>query len=163
MERHQRASTAVTSNRELAKWRAVMAGPLLPQIAIGRLQNAAYEPIIEGEAYRRRQKLGGELGDALRRAEHRAAEPGGGLRGGPLLLRHGQCHVREKRYGRRRSPPNCCAQSRDGAGKYGKSRRTDTGHRSAKSPFLADAYDDAPVRTLRKWQVGRSDPMLGLD
>ena len=77
VERHQRVSTAVTSNREPAKWRAVMAGPLLLQIAIGRLQNAAYEPIIEGEAYRRRQKLGRELGDALRRAEHRAAEPGG--------------------------------------------------------------------------------------
>ena len=56
VERHRRASTLVTSNREPAEWLAVTADPLLAQSAIDRLQNAAYELIIEGESYRRRQK-----------------------------------------------------------------------------------------------------------
>lgn len=56
VERHQRAATVVTSNREPVEWLAMMADPLLAQSAIDRLQNAAYELVIEGDSYRRRQK-----------------------------------------------------------------------------------------------------------
>jgi DNA replication protein DnaC len=58
VERHLRASTVVTSNREPPEWLQVMADPLLAQSAIDRLQSAAYELVIEGESYRRRQKPG---------------------------------------------------------------------------------------------------------
>jgi hypothetical protein len=38
------------------EWLAVMADPLLAQSAIDRLQSAAYELVVEGESYRRRQR-----------------------------------------------------------------------------------------------------------
>ena len=56
VERHRRASTVITSNREPAEMLAMMADPLLAQSAIDRLQSAAYELVVEGESYRRRQK-----------------------------------------------------------------------------------------------------------
>lgn len=56
VERHRRASTVITSNREPAEWIAQMADTLLAQSAIDRLQSAAYELVVEGESYRRRQK-----------------------------------------------------------------------------------------------------------
>jgi DNA replication protein DnaC len=56
VERHRAAATAVTSNREPAEWLALMADPLLAQSAIDRLQSAAWELVIDGESYRRRQK-----------------------------------------------------------------------------------------------------------
>jgi len=56
VERHRRTSTIVTSNRSPEEWLAAMADPLLAQSAIDRLQSAAYELIVEGESYRRRQK-----------------------------------------------------------------------------------------------------------
>lgn len=56
VERHRRASTLVTSNREPSEWLPLMADPLLAQSAVDRLQSAAYELVIEGESYRRRQK-----------------------------------------------------------------------------------------------------------
>jgi DNA replication protein DnaC len=56
VERHQRASTVVTSNRTAEEWLAMMADPLLAQSAVDRLASTAYELIIEGESYRRRQK-----------------------------------------------------------------------------------------------------------
>jgi DNA replication protein DnaC len=58
VERHRRAATVVTSNREPVEWLGLMADPLLAQSAIDRLQSAAYELVIEGESYRRRQKPG---------------------------------------------------------------------------------------------------------
>lgn len=58
VERHLRTSTVVTSNREPPEWLQVMADPLLAQSAVDRLQSAAYELIVEGESYRRRQKPG---------------------------------------------------------------------------------------------------------
>jgi hypothetical protein len=48
----------VTSNREPVEWLGLMADPLLAQSAIDRLQSAAYELVLEGESYRRRQKPG---------------------------------------------------------------------------------------------------------
>jgi len=56
VERHQRASTVVTSNRTPEEWLSMMADPLLAQSAVDRLVSTAHELIIEGESYRRRQK-----------------------------------------------------------------------------------------------------------
>jgi DNA replication protein DnaC len=56
VERHHRAATIVTSNRTPDEWLSVMTGPLLAQSAVDRLVSAAYELIIEGQSYRRRQK-----------------------------------------------------------------------------------------------------------
>lgn len=56
VERHRRASTVVTSNRDPSEWLAAMADPLLAQSAVDRLQSAAHELVVEGESYRRRQK-----------------------------------------------------------------------------------------------------------
>ncbi len=56
VERHQRASTVVTSNRTPEEWLTMMADPLLAQSAVDRLASTAHELIIEGESYRRRQK-----------------------------------------------------------------------------------------------------------
>jgi DNA replication protein DnaC len=55
-ERHQRASTVVTSNRTPEEWLSMMADPLLAQSAVDRFVSTAHELIIEGESYRRRQK-----------------------------------------------------------------------------------------------------------
>jgi DNA replication protein DnaC len=54
--RHQKASTAVTSNREPAEWLTMMSDPLLAQSAVDRLTSTAHELVIEGQSYRRRQK-----------------------------------------------------------------------------------------------------------
>jgi DNA replication protein DnaC len=56
VERHQRRSTVVTSNRAPEEWLATMSDPLRAQSAIDRLTNAAYELVLDGESYRRRQK-----------------------------------------------------------------------------------------------------------
>jgi DNA replication protein DnaC len=56
VERHQRASTVVTSNRTAEEWLSMMADPLLAQSAVDRLISTAHELIIEGQSYRRRQK-----------------------------------------------------------------------------------------------------------
>ena len=56
VERHRRATTILTSNREPIEWLALMADPLLAQSAVDRLKSAAYELVVEGESYRDRQK-----------------------------------------------------------------------------------------------------------
>ena len=56
VERHQRASTVVTSNRDPSEWLAVMADALLAQSAIDRMKSAAWELVIEGSSYRDREK-----------------------------------------------------------------------------------------------------------
>lgn len=56
VERHQKAATIVTSNREPSEWLALMADPLLAQSAVDRLTSTAHELIVEGESYRRRQR-----------------------------------------------------------------------------------------------------------
>lgn len=58
VERHRRAATVVTSNRDPVEWLALMADPLLAQSAVDRLHSAAHELVPEGESYRRRQKPG---------------------------------------------------------------------------------------------------------
>jgi DNA replication protein DnaC len=56
VERHRRASTVLTSNRDPSEWLALMADPMLAQSAIDRLQSAAFELVIEGESYRHKEK-----------------------------------------------------------------------------------------------------------
>jgi DNA replication protein DnaC len=56
VERHHRAATAVTSNREPNEWLAMMADPLLAQSAVDRLVSTCHELVIEGDSYRRRQR-----------------------------------------------------------------------------------------------------------
>ena len=56
VERHQKTSTIVTSNRDPSEWIAIMSDPLLAQSAVDRLVSTSYELVIEGESYRRRQR-----------------------------------------------------------------------------------------------------------
>lgn len=64
VERHHRAATVTTSNREPIEWLAVMADPLLAQSAVDRLQSAAHELVLDGESYRRREKPSADPEDA---------------------------------------------------------------------------------------------------
>ncbi|RHW23656.1 cell division protein ZapE [Nocardioides immobilis] len=54
VERHRRASTIVTSNREPAEWLTMMSDAMLAQSAVDRLTSAAHTLIIEGPSYRQR-------------------------------------------------------------------------------------------------------------
>lgn len=56
VERHRRASTIITSNRDPSEWLALMTDALLAQSAIDRLKSAAHELIIDGDSYRDRQR-----------------------------------------------------------------------------------------------------------
>ena len=56
VERHLARATLLTSNRQPPEWLAQLADPLLAQSALDRLQSAAWELVIEGDSYRRRQK-----------------------------------------------------------------------------------------------------------
>ena len=56
VERHQRGSTIITSNRDPSEWIAVMSDPLLAQSAIDRLVASSYELVFEGQSYRRQQR-----------------------------------------------------------------------------------------------------------
>jgi DNA replication protein DnaC len=71
VERHRAAATVITSNREPVEWLAQMADALLAQSAIDRLQSAAYELVLDGESYRRRQKPGLDVGTTTPRARRR--------------------------------------------------------------------------------------------
>lgn len=58
IERHRRAATVWTSNRDPKEWLALMADPMLAQSAVDRIVNSAYELVLEGDSYRTRQKPG---------------------------------------------------------------------------------------------------------
>lgn len=58
VERHRRASTIVTSNREPAEWLAMMSDALLAQSAIDRLTSGAHTLVIDGPSYRQRDTTG---------------------------------------------------------------------------------------------------------
>jgi DNA replication protein DnaC len=55
-ERHRSGSIVVTSNRGPDEWLATFADPLRAQSAIDRFVNNAYDLVLDGESYRRRQK-----------------------------------------------------------------------------------------------------------
>lgn len=57
VERHRKASTIVTSNREPAEWMSMMSDALLAQSAVDRLTSGAHTLIIEGPSYRQRDRL----------------------------------------------------------------------------------------------------------
>ena len=54
VERHRKASTIVTSNREPAEWLTMMSDVLLAQSAVDRLTSGAHTLVIEGPSYRQR-------------------------------------------------------------------------------------------------------------
>jgi DNA replication protein DnaC len=58
IERHRRASTIVTSNRAIEEWIPLFDDPILAQSALDRLAHNAYQNVMEGESYRRRQRPG---------------------------------------------------------------------------------------------------------
>ncbi len=58
VERHRRASTVFTSNRDPQEWLPMMADPMLAQSAVDRVVNSSYELILDGPTYRSRQKPG---------------------------------------------------------------------------------------------------------
>lgn len=63
VERHGKGSMVVSSNRTPEEWLPLFADPIRAQSAVDRLQNAAYELVIEGESYRKRQKPRLEKGE----------------------------------------------------------------------------------------------------
>jgi DNA replication protein DnaC len=58
LERHRRASTIVTSNRAIEEWIPLFDDPILAQSALDRLAHNAYQVVLEGESYRKRQRPG---------------------------------------------------------------------------------------------------------
>jgi DNA replication protein DnaC len=58
LERHRRASTIVTSNRMIDEWIPLFNDPVLAQSALDRLAHNAYQVVMEGDSYRKRQRPG---------------------------------------------------------------------------------------------------------
>jgi DNA replication protein DnaC len=54
VERHKKASTVFTSNREPAEWLTMTTDPMLAQSAVDRLTGSAHTLIVEGPSYRQR-------------------------------------------------------------------------------------------------------------
>ena len=54
VERHRKAATILTSNREPAEWLTMMSDALLAQSAVDRLTSGAHTLVIEGPSYRQR-------------------------------------------------------------------------------------------------------------
>lgn len=55
-ERHRKGSMIMTSNRSPDEWLALMADPMLAQALVDRFSNNAWDLVVEGESYRKRQK-----------------------------------------------------------------------------------------------------------
>jgi DNA replication protein DnaC len=62
VERHRKASTILTSNREPAEWLTMMSDALLAQSAVDRLTAGAHTLIIEGPSYRQRNRTNQHAG-----------------------------------------------------------------------------------------------------
>ena len=72
LERHRRSSTIVTSNRTIEEWIPLFDDPILAQSALDRLAHNAYQVVIEGESYRKRQRPGTKAA----KPRQRRAKPG---------------------------------------------------------------------------------------
>lgn len=55
IERHKKATTALTSNRTIDEWIPLFDDPLLAQSALDRLAHNAHQVVIEGQSYREKQ------------------------------------------------------------------------------------------------------------
>jgi len=55
IERYGRASTVITSNRDLQEWMALFDDQIMANSALDRLAHNAHQLIIEGESYRRKK------------------------------------------------------------------------------------------------------------
>jgi DNA replication protein DnaC len=62
VERHKKAATIWTSNREPADWLSMTTDPMLAQSAVDRLTGAAHTLIIEGPSHRQRTNPGQRVG-----------------------------------------------------------------------------------------------------
>ncbi len=62
VERHKKASTIITSNREPSEWLAMTTDALLAQSAVDRYTSTAHTLVIEGPSYRQRHRPGQPLG-----------------------------------------------------------------------------------------------------
>lgn len=56
LERHRAGSMVVTSNRDPDEWLSVFADPARAQAAVDRFTNNAFDLVMDGESYRKRQK-----------------------------------------------------------------------------------------------------------
>ena len=56
-ERCQKCSMILTSNRLIGDWLSLFPVPLLGNSILDRLAHQAYQIVIEGESYRRRQRV----------------------------------------------------------------------------------------------------------
>jgi DNA replication protein DnaC len=80
LERHRRASTLVTSNRTIDEWIPLFDDPILAQSALDRLAHNAYQVVIEGESFRKRQRPGSPESPAPRPPSRRVGSRAGGRR-----------------------------------------------------------------------------------
>ena len=55
-ERHRRGSMVITSNRSPDEWLTMLADPMLAQALVDRFSNNAWDLVVDGESYRKRQK-----------------------------------------------------------------------------------------------------------
>lgn len=55
IERYGRASTIITSNRDVQEWMALFDDPIMANSALDRIAHNAHQLVIEGESYRRKK------------------------------------------------------------------------------------------------------------
>jgi DNA replication protein DnaC len=92
VERHRRATTIVTTNREPpGEWLAAMADPLLAEAAIDRLTSNAYQLVVDGPSYRQRQRPS---------SDRQSGPPGGGPTPSSRAGKHTTTGVKAKPSGR---------------------------------------------------------------
>ncbi len=56
IERYGRASTIITSNRDVQEWMALFDDPIMATAALDRIAHNAHQLVIEGESYRRKKE-----------------------------------------------------------------------------------------------------------
>ncbi|MGO9377113.1 MAG: IS21-like element helper ATPase IstB [Dissulfurispiraceae bacterium] len=56
IERYGRASTVITSNRDIHEWMALFDDPIMANSALDRIAHNAHQLVIEGESYRKRKQ-----------------------------------------------------------------------------------------------------------